>query len=406
MKLWKKIVMTSAIVLTGLTLGACSNNKSTSNNSSKAANKPITLWVATDYVPWYKKSVKEFEKKYPKIKVTVTQSPNGTSNAKTDVGKDPSKAADVFAVPHDQLGQMAESGYINPLSPKDVAIIKKNDIAVAYKASAWKGKLYGYPYTADINFLYYNKSKLSANDVKNWSTLTKKGVVGTDFSNAYNIWPVMFSAGTKLFGNSGEDVKGSTMASQNGVNGLKWVAAQKANKGVMQTSNALNQLKLNHAQAILDGPWDATNIRKILGKNFAVAPFPKTIIGGKKVQMKAFLGIGCFGVNARTKNPKGATLLARFLTNKEQQLIVHKQTGETPVNKAAQATPAVKNDKVADAVMTMSEPSHSVIMPKLPQITTFWNESAPLLSGVYDHKVKPAQYRAKLEKLQKDISKK
>ena len=59
-----------------------------------------------------------------------------------------------------------------------------------------------------------------------------------------------------------------------------------------------------------------------------------------------------------------------------------------------------------DAVMTMSQPSHSVIMPKLPQITVFWNESAPLLSGVYDHKVKPDQYRAKLAKLQKDISKK
>ena len=98
--------------------------------------------------------------------------------------------------------------------------------------------------------------------------------------------------------------------------------------------------------------------------------------------------------------------MANFLTNKEQQLVVHKKTGETPVNKAAEQTPAVKNDEVADAVMTMSQPSHSVIMPKLPQITVFWNESAPLLSGVYDHKVKPDQYRAKLAKLQKDISKK
>ena len=48
----------------------------------------------------------------------------------------------------------------------------------------------------------------------------------------------------------------------------------------MQTSNALNQLKLDHAQAILDGPWDAQNIRKILGKNFAVAPYPTITING------------------------------------------------------------------------------------------------------------------------------
>lgn len=397
--------MCSSVVLAGLTLGACSNDNSNST-SSNDNKKPITLWVATDYVPWYKTSVKQFEKKYPQYKVKVAQSPNGTANAKTDVGKDPTKAADVFAVPNDQLGSMADAGYINPLSPKDVANIKKNDTAVAYKASQWKGKLYGYPYTADVQFLYYNKSKLSASDVKDWDILTKKGVVATDFSNAYNIWPVMFSAGTKLFGDSGEDLKGSTMDSQNGVNGLKWVAEQKNNKGVMQTTNALNQLKLNHAQAILDGPWDAQNVRKILGKNFAVAPYPTITINGHKKQMQAFLGIGCFGVNSHTKNVKAANALAEFLTSKEQQLIVHTKTGETPVNKAAQATAAVKNDKVADAVMTMSKPGCSVIMPKMPQITTFWNESAPLLSGVYDHKVKPAQYRAKLAKLQKDISKK
>lgn len=405
MKLWKKVLMCSSVVLAGLTLGACSNDNSNST-SSNDNKKPITLWVATDYVPWYKTSVKQFEKRYPQYKVKVAQSPNGTANAKTDVGKDPAKAADVFAVPNDQLGSMADAGYINPLSPKDVANIKKNDTAVAYKASQWKGKLYGYPYTADVQFLYYNKSKLSASDVKDWDTLTKKGVVATDFSNAYNIWPVMFSAGTKLFGDSGEDLKGSTMDSQNGVNGLKWVAEQKNNKGVMQTTNALNQLKLNHAQAILDGPWDAQNVRKILGKNFAVAPYPTITINGHKKQMQAFLGIGCFGVNSHTKNVKAANALAEFLTSKEQQLIVHTKTGETPVNKTAQATAAVKNDKVADAVMTMSKPGYSVIMPKMPQITTFWNESAPLLSGVYDHKVKPAQYRAKLAKLQKDISKK
>lgn len=404
MNLFKKVLMCGTVALAALSLAACNNNKQSSTNTT--SKKPITLWVATDYVGWYKNSVKEFEKKNPTVKVRVTQSPNGTSNTKTDVGKDPTKAADVFAVPNDQLGQMADAGYINPLSPKDTKDIKDNDIAVAYKAASWKGKVYGYPYTADVQFLYYNKSKLSPADVKDWKTLTSKGVVATDFSNAYNIWPVMFSAGTKLFGDNGEDLKGSTMGSQNGVNGLKWVAAQKKNKGVMQTSNALNQLKLNHAQAILDGPWDAQNIRKILGKNFAVAPYPTIDINGKKVQMQAFLGIGCFGINAHTKNPKGAAALAKFLTNKEQQLVVHKQTGETPVNKSAQAEPVVKNDRVADCVMTMSQPGHSVIMPKLPQITTFWNESAPLLGGVYDGKIKPNQYRIKLNKLQRDISKK
>ena len=275
MKFWKKMALGTTADLAAMSLAACTNGSSNSSSSSSSSNKSanLTLWVDTEQVPYYKQIAKDFTKKNKNIKVRVVQSPNGSANAKTDVGKDPSKAADVFEVPNDQLGQMAEAGYINPLSPSATKDIKANYISVASKGVTWKNKIYAFPYAQQAQTIYYNKSKLSADDVKDWKTLTSKGVVATDFTNAYVMWPVMFSAGTKLYGDNGEDLKGSTMNSQNGVNALKWYAAQKNNKGVMQTSNALNQLKKGNAQAILDGPWNAANIKKILGKNFAVAKF-------------------------------------------------------------------------------------------------------------------------------------
>ncbi len=402
MKLWKKLALGSVVAISAISLTACSNNSN--SNESKSSNKQLTLWVDTARVSWYKGVVKDFEKEHPNIKVKVTQNPNGSANAKTDVAKDPSKAADVFGVPNDQLGQMADSGYINPLSPTDTKEIKKNSVPEAYKGVEWKGKLYAYPYSEQAQTVYYDKSKLSPEDVKSWKTMTSKGVVATDFTNAYVMWPVMFSAGTKLFGNSGEDVKGSTMDSQNGVNAMKWYAEQKNNKGVMQTSNALNQLKKGNAQAILDGPWNAANIKKILGKNLGVAPYPTIEVGGKTAQMEAFLGIECFAVNSHTSNAKNAAILAKYLSNKENQLIVHKNAGEIPVNKAAQNTAEVKNP-VAKAVIQMAQPGYSVLQPKLPQMSIFWNDSAPLISGAYDGKIKPSQYKSKLAKLQKKISK-
>lgn len=401
MKLWKKLALGSVVALSAISLTAC--GKSSNSNESKSSDKQLTLWVDTARVSWYKGVVKDFEKEHPNIKVKVTQNPNGSANAKTDVGKDPSKAADVFGVPNDQLGQMADSGYINPLSPSDTKEIKKNSVPEAYKGAEWKGKL---PYAEQAQTVYYDKSKLSPEDVKSWKTMTSKGVVATDFTNAYVMWPVMFSAGTKLFGDSGEEVKGSTFDSQNGVNAMKWYAEQKNNKGVMQTSNALNQLKKGHAQAILDGPWNAANIKKILGKNLGVAPYPTIELGGKTAQMEAFLGIECFAVNSHTSNAKNAAILAKYLSNKENQLIVHKNAGEIPVNKAAQNTAEVKNDPVAKAVIQMAQPGYSVLQPKLPQMSIFWNDSAPLISGAYDGKIKPSQYKTKLAKLQKSISKK
>ena len=402
----KKLTLGSTAILTTISLAACSNNSSSSSNTNSNESAKLTLWVDTDQVSYYKKIASDFTKKHKNISVRVTQNPTGSANAKSDVGKDPSKAADVFEAPNDQLGQMADSGYINPLSPKDTSNIKSNYVAVAAKGVSWKGKIYAYPYAQQAQTIYYNKAKLSESDVKNWKTLTSKGIVATDFTNAYVMWPVFFSAGTKLYGDSGEDLRGSTFNSNDGVNALKWFAAQKNNEGVMQTSNALNQLKKGNAQAILDGPWNAANIKKILGKNFAVAKYPMIDVGGKSVQMQAFLGIEGFAVNAHTKNPKAAAELAAFITNKKSQLIVHKNAGQIPVLKEAVNDPEVKKDPVADAVIEMSKPGNSVLMPKLPQMSVFWNDVPPLINGVYDGKIKPSQYKEQLDKLAKHSSKK
>lgn len=160
MKFWKKMALGSTAVLAAMSLAACSNgssNSSSSSSSNKSAN--LTLWVDTEQVPYYKQIAKDFTKKNKNIKVRVVQSPNGSANAKTDVGKDPSKAADVFEVPNDQLGQMAEAGYINPLSPSATKDIKANYINVASKGVTWKGKIYAFPYAQQAQTIYYNKLK-------------------------------------------------------------------------------------------------------------------------------------------------------------------------------------------------------------------------------------------------------
>ena len=54
----------------------------------------------------------------------------------------------------------------------------------------------------------------------------------------------------------------------------------------------------------------------------------------------------------------------------------------------------------------MAKPGNSVLQPKLPQMATFWNNAAPLISGTYDGKIKPSQYKAQLNKLAKSIEKK
>ena len=53
----------------------------------------------------------------------------------------------------------------------------------------------------------------------------------------------------------------------------------------------------------------------------------------------------------------------------------------------------------------MSKEGNSVVMPKLPQMATFWNNAGPLMNGAYTGSIKPADYQAQLQKFQDSISK-
>ena len=406
MKSWKKVALGGASVLAIATLAACGNTNTTSKDtasSSKDVKGNVSLWVDPANVASYKDLVTAFNKEYPDVKVTVTQSPNGSANAKTDVSKDPSKAADVFKVPNDQLGAMAEAGYINPLSPDATKLVKENDASIAADSVSWKGKLYAYPQDEQSNVIFYNTSKLSESDMATWEGLTTKGVLGTDFTNAYNWYPAFLSNGTYLFGKDGETLDGTTANSAEGVQVMNWFAKQKANQGVHQSGSALlADLQSGKTSAVLDGPWDSAAIKKILGDNFGVSVFPTADFGSGAKQMQAFSGVGTLAVNSHAKDQAAAAALAAFLSNKESQLALYKANGAIPINKDAQSDSTVASDKVAQAVI--KQVSYSTLMPKMPEMATFWNLAAPLIDNAYTGKTPATQFQAQLDTFVKAIS--
>ena len=116
--------------------------------------------------------------------------------------KRPAKAADVFSLPHDQLGQLVESGVIQEV-PEDYAKeIATNDTDQAVAGAKYNGKTYAFPFGIESQVLFYNKSKLSADDVANYETITSKATFGATFKamNAYATAPLFMSVGDTLFG--------------------------------------------------------------------------------------------------------------------------------------------------------------------------------------------------------------
>ena len=57
------------------------------------------------------------------------------------------------------------------------------------------GKIYGVPYTSNTYFMYYNKDKFSADDVKSLDTMLEKGKVAYPLSNSWYIPAFYLGAG-------------------------------------------------------------------------------------------------------------------------------------------------------------------------------------------------------------------
>ena len=411
---WKKMVLAGAgLTLAGSTLVACSNNSST-KSSSASDSKTIKLWVPTGAKKSYTAIVKDFEKESG---YTVKMVESNDSKAQENVKKDPQKAADVFSLPHDQLGQLVESGVIQEV-PEDYAKeIATNDTDQAVAGAKYNGKTYAFPFGIESQVLFYNKSKLSADDVANYETITSKATFGATFKamNAYATAPLFMSVGDTLFGENGETVDGTNWGNDAGVSVLQWIADQKSNKGFVNLTaeNAMSKFGDGSVASLESGPWDLKAAQDAVGKdNLGIAVYPKISIGGNEVQQKAFLGVKLFAVNqapagSDTKRIAASYKLASMLTSAESQENQFTYEGRNiiPANKEVQSSDKVQSDELAQAVIKMASSSgYTVVTPKLSQMTTFWTESAALLSDVYNGKIQSGDYLAKLQQFDKDLA--
>lgn len=412
---WKKLFLAGAgLTLTSSVLVACSNSSSSESSSSSSSDKTIKLWVPTGAKASYEEIVKKFEDESG-YKVNIIES--NDSKAQENVKKDPEKAADVFSLPHDQLGQLVESGVIQEIPDDYAKEISEQATEQAIAGAQYNGKTYAFPFGIESQVLFYNKSKLSADDVKNYETITTKATFGDTFKsmNAYDTAPLFMSVGDTLFGENGETVDGTNWANEVGVSVLKWIADQKNNSGFVNTTaeNTMSKFGDGSVAAIETGPWDLSAAQEAVGKdNLGIAVYPKINIGGKDVQQKAFLSVKLFAVNqapagSDTDRIAASYKLASMLTSEESQENQFTYEGRNiiPSNKAVQKSDKVQSDELAQAVITMASSSdYTVVTPKLSQMTTFWTESAALLSDVYNGKIQSSEYLTKLQEFDADLA--
>ncbi len=377
---------------------AASSGVDTSKLGEQGAK--ITLWGSGDDQAMLKEMAAAFEQAHADKNYKVTVNVQDEDKAQAAILKDVDAAADVFDVPHDQLGALVEAGacYPNTVFADEVTA---SDDQNAVKAATYKGTLYGYPRSVQSIFLFYNKSALSADDVKTMDGMLAKAKAagkqcGWDMTNNYDTAPLYFANGVKLFGDDGTDVSGSTFGSNEAVSVAKYIAGLKG-KGLKNVNDGDVEKLLKDGSVVAQatGSWKAQAFKKALGDNYAVAKLPTINIDGSEKQIVSFAGYTLYLVNAHSKYPQAAMQLAEYLTDKENQLKAFKDRGVVPANKEAQGDSSVTGDETVAAQLEQAKTS--IPMPSITQMTNFWSDSSMAYTrDIFEGKIKEADIQAKL----------
>ena len=322
--------------------------------SAEGFDGEIKIWVAEATVEFTKAQVETFKAAHPEYaNMTVVVEPVGEGDAATKMITDVEAGADIFGFAQDQLGRLVAAGALEVVLDENAVIVEATNDGGAVAAVKMGDTMYAYPMTSDNGyFLYYDKSVVtdpsSLEAVIADCEAAGKNVYFEINSGWYQT-AFFFGAGCTLTYSTDDNGNIVAMdcnyASAEGVKALKAMINLAKSPAFVNGSSASNATNLG---AIVDGTWDATAIKGILGDNYAAVKLP--MVDG--FQLGGFGGFKMLGVKPQTDEAKLAACdaLALFLTSGEVQTARFEAVGWGPSNLEAQQSEAVKADVALSAL--------------------------------------------------------
>lgn len=407
----KKIL--SAVICLVFLLGiftACGKNTSNDNNGNTETKKiSLKVWGSQDDQEFLKKAVETFKSKHSSVDWNITFAVVGEDKAQNEVLKDVSAAADVFCFASDQITELHKAGALYRITRDDM-MVKSRNTDESIKAATIDNNLYAYPSSADTCFLYYDKSKLTEDEVRSLESIMFKDLGNnvTNFAMKINDgWynsAFFLTAGCTLFGENGTDPTVCDFNNENGVMAANYMIDLASNEKFKNFDDA--KIKSGFASGTLasavSGSWNANDIKKSLGENFGVAKLPTIRLNEQDKQLITMSNFKFYGVNAQTKHPEEAMDLANYLTGEDVQKLRITQKSYAPTNKMLIADEETLNSNAVVRALTQ-QTQNSVLQTSIPQITNFWTPAEAFGTGVDDGTITKSNVKVKLDEFVKSI---
>ncbi len=401
----KFIALTVSVIIIALTFAACmgGNNVSENNNGQVDQKETVTLrlWGAQDDKDMLTKLIADFKEDHPEKNWKISISYVGEDDAATEVLKDVSAAADVFSFSSDQIATLKKSGALYRVTNND---IKTRNSKPSVMAATVDGEIYAYPSSSDTFFLYYDKSIFSEGEVKSLESILAKntGDKVTNFAmkidDGWYSSSFFFTAGCTLFGENGTDATKCDFNSEKGVMAANYMIDLVRNKKFASLDDAKIKagFKARTLGSAVSGTWNAEDIKNSLGDDFGVAKLPTIKLGGEDRNMISMANFKLYGVNAQTKHPEEAHMLAEYLTDEDAQETRFKVRSYAPTHtELAEDEETLSSNEVVAALTAQSK--HSILQTSIDQVSNFWTPAEAFGTGLIDGSVTKENVKQKLD---------
>lgn len=380
----KVLAMLLATTMVATAFAGCGSKEETSGEATttetdaegeEAITATITVWgpqedQSEDNGNWLKTECEAFAAEHPEWDLTFEYGVCSEGDAKTNVGTDPTAAADVYMFANDQIPDLLAANGIAELGGSTVDQIKSQNSETMVNTVTYDGGVYGVPFTSNTWFMYYDKSVFTEDDVKNLDTMLEKGVVSFPLSNSWYIASFYVANGCTLFGADGTDeAAGFDFSGDKAAAVTDYLVDLAANPNFKNDAegSGIAGLADGSVNAIFSGSWDYDNVKEALGDNMGIAAAPTFTIDGKEAQMKAFAGSKAIGVNPNAEYPQVAVALAAYLGSADAQKAHLEMRNILPTDGSVD----VSGNELAEAVAVVLDKA-STVQPLVSTMGQYW----------------------------------
>ena len=358
------------------------------------AGATLKVWAPDAALEVFKAQCDAFIAQYPDAGIKIEVVAQGEGDAATNLLNDPEAAADVFSFACDQLNRLNDAGVIMPVNTNLSADVTARNSEASINAATLNDILLAYPETGDNGYyLVYDKRLVSDEDAKTLEGIFeacrkagKKFIV--DGGNGFYSCMFPFTGGLTIEGLEGED---NDVQKFNEYDEAEVVATLEAFATLFHEYDDIffatspDKISAGLAEdpstvaAGVDGSWNAATVAKILGDNYGAAKLPTINVNGEAKQIVSMHGYKLIGVNAMSKFPNAAQLLADYLSGEDCQLERAEKLSWGPSNTAAAESDIVKNNPAISAILEQS--AYSV--PQVNIASTFWDPMGTLGNSLF-----------------------